>query len=106
MDENRSQNLGYEDLIRMLDDCTLARLDFSVKGYGHYRNCSLTCEAVPVSEITKHGKIITFNLAKDEVVTFYGNFNKEEKLFKIKGKGYFTLKEIWKDIEIKEVIFN
>lgn len=101
MDEKRSQNLGYEDLIRMLNDCTISRLDFSVKGYGHYKNCSVTCESVPVSEITKYGKIITFTLARGEECTYFGDFNEEEKLFKIKGKGDFTLKEMWKNIEIK-----
>jgi hypothetical protein len=81
-----AKELSYDDLIFMLDDSSFSRLDFSVKGYGHYKNCSIVCEIVPVSEIIKHGKIITFTLAKDEVVTFYGNFNKEEKLFKIRAR--------------------
>ena len=103
MEEKDLQNLSYDDLIRMLDECSISRLSFSVKGYGHYKNCSLTCVSVPASEITKHGKIITFTLARGEECTYFGNFNQEEKLFKIKGKGAFTLKEMWKNIEIKSI---
>jgi hypothetical protein len=42
-------------------------------------------------------------LARGEECTYFGNFNQEEKLFKIKGKGAFTLKEMWKNIEIKNI---
>ena len=100
MDTN---DLSYSDLISMLEKGTISRLNFSVKGYGHYKNCSVTCESVPVSEITKYGKIITFTLARGEECTYFGDFNEEEKLFKIKGKGAFTLKEMWKNIEIKGI---
>lgn len=98
--------ITYEELIDMLNRCDLSRLEFSVKGYGHYKSCVITCEKTPVSEITKHGKIITFTLARDERVTCYGNLNEEEKLFKIKGKGAFTLKEMWNKVEIKNIELN
>ena len=98
-----SENLAlkYEDFISALQSGKVRKMEFSVKGYGHYKNCSITCDAA----ITKSGKIITVSLARDEFCEFYGDFNEEEKLFHIKGKGVFTLKQIWKDIEIKEISF-
>ncbi len=101
--ERENKGFSYEDFISALERGFFKKVYFSVKGYGHYKNCSVTCETTPVSEITKVGKIIIFSLAKGEECTFFGDFNEDEKLFHIKGKGSFTLKEMWKNIEINEV---
>ncbi|MBQ7761821.1 MAG: hypothetical protein IJ400_07180 [Clostridia bacterium] len=100
--ERENQGFAYEDFISALARGFFKKVYFSVKGYGHYKNCVVTYESVPVSEMTKYGKIITFTLAKGEECVYFGDFNEEEKLFHIKGKGDFTLKQMWKDIEIKE----
>lgn len=90
----------YGKIIDDLQKGIIRKISFSVQGYGHYKNCSIVCE----DAITKSGKIITVTLAKDECCTFYGSFNENEKLFRIKGKGSFTLKEMWDKIQITEVV--
>jgi len=90
-------NYTYDAFISDLKNGKIKKIEFSVKGYGHYKSCAITCE----SAITKAGKLITVSLAKNEGCEFYGDFNEAEKLFHITGKGDFTLKQIWNDIEIK-----
>ncbi len=98
---SEGSKLEYEDFISALQSGKIKKIEFFVKGYGHYKSCSISCEPA----ITKTGKLITVSLAKDEFCEFYGDFNEEEKLFHIKGKGCFTLKQIWKDIEIKGISY-
>lgn len=98
--ENRERSFKYEHFIDALSRGALKEMSFSVKGYGHYKNCSVVCEKA----ITKDGKIITVTLAKNEGCTFYGNINESAKLFNIKGKGTFTFKEMWDKLEIKEIV--
>lgn len=96
------ENLKYEQFINELNSGKIKKMSFLVKGYGHYKNCSIVLE----NAITNDGKIITVTLAKNEECTFYGNINESEKLFNIKGKGTFTLKEMWDKLEIKEIVRN
>lgn len=98
----------YKDFISDLNGGKIAEMNFSIDGYGHYKNCSVTVE--DSVDFLREGTrpLIRFHLTKDlsERIYFYGDFNEEEKIFTIKGKGKFTLRDIWNKVIITNVVYK
>ena len=90
----------YEDIINGLNSGKIRNILFSVKDYSHYGNCSitsLTCDGAVSS--------IEVRLTEDEseVICFYGKMRGEHKIFSFGKKGAYSLKQIWKFIEISKI---
>ena len=94
----------------MLDGVNKGKLDdvhFFIDGYNHYRSCHLRRKYQKYDLIEKPVfECIELSLCDDgsEVSYYYGSFKDQEKVFKIKGKGRFTLKEIYKLVRIISII--
>lgn len=97
----------YKEIIQKLNSGEIEEILFSIKNYAHYNNCSIKRH---VNTINKSKQIvhIKVRLAKDnsETVSFLNNFNENFKLFKIAGKGRFTLRQIWPDILIHHIRYT
>ena len=96
--------MEYQALINDLNTEKIQGFRFSVKNYGHYRNCVIK----RVNEIMPNGKVVTLILAKltedgAEKISYFSDFNDAHKIFNMGRKGKFTLKEIWDRIEILEI---
>ena len=103
--------MKYQEFIDFLNNGKINQINFGLINYAHYKNCTIKVEKsinIKPNSNEKFSQIIIFELTQDksETITFYGKYNEKEKIFLIKGKGKFTLKEIWKNIEIKEIIYN
>ena len=78
-----------------------------LKNYAHYNFCKIIVikDQLPSKNIIF---LIDVYLTKDETehICFFEDFNEEYKLFRMGRKGSFTLKQIWNDIEILNIIEN
>ncbi len=92
--------MDYNQFIDNINSGAINKITFCVKGYAHYKNC--TIERIVEVFRGKQIFLIRVKLTNDnsEMISFYGRFNEDEKIFKITGKGKFTLKQMWKDIQI------
>ena len=102
-----NMELTYEQLMQGINDGSIEECCFSIKGYNHYHYCSLHHRYLTFGEIKQHD-CIELTLTKDgsENSLYYGRFKDAEKLFRIKGKGCFTLREMWKHVEIISVTYR
>lgn len=91
-----------QQIVDGINGGAIRKVSFSVKGYGHYSNCVI--ERLPSD--SPDVVVIEVRLTPDgtETATFFRRFNPDEKLFALKGIRY-SLKQIWKHIEIKSVQF-
>lgn len=94
----------YKEIIQKLNSGEIEEILFSINNYTHYRNCSIK-RCVNLFNKSKQIVCIKVKLAKDnsETVSFFQSFNEDFKLFKITGKGKFTLKEIWHEVHILQI---
>ena len=80
---------------------------FFINGYSHYRSCHLRRKYQKYELVESPAFIcIELSLCDDgsETSLYYGEFKDKEKVFHIKGKGRFTLKEIYKLVTIISII--
>ena len=100
--------MEYIELINGLNSGSIKEITLKVKDYGHYRNCKFVTERIlkPSSFNNEYVYKIIIDLASNEHIEFYGPINEEEKIFDIKGKGRFTLKSMYKNIEIINVEYR
>ena len=97
----------YNQFIDDINSGKIAEVYFSVKGYGHYRNCYIKRYPDTLKSGYPFMKIeVCLTLDGSESAYFVNTFRDNNKFFKIKGKGAYTFKDIWKLIEIKEIIYN
>ncbi len=96
--------MTYKDFIDGINCGWIKQIDFYLEGYGHYRNCSIGRyrEKIYGRDVDYR---ITCVLTKNhhEDVSFFDKFDEKYKLFNIKSKGKFTLKEVWSRIVITKV---
>ena len=102
-----NMELTYDQLMQGINDGTIEEFVFAIKGYNHYRYCSLHRCYITLGD-AKNYECIELTLTKDrkENSRYHGRFKDGEKLFRIKGKGCFTLKEMWKHVEIINVTYT
>ena len=94
----------YEDIINGLNNNQIENVYFSIDGYSHYNNCLIK----RCSNALIHNKYVfkvEMSLTNDnsEISIYYQKFHGDEKLFKIKGKGVFSLKQIWNKVIITKI---
>lgn len=97
--------MEYEVFIKQLNDLQIKEMTFNVNNYKHYNNCQLIVEKTNNDKYSL--AIFYFKLTKDkcEQVEFYKKYDENAKIFTYKNKGKFSLKEIWKHIEIINIIY-
>lgn len=102
--------MDYKTFIEQLNNYQIKEVDFSVTNYGHYKNCKIIVSQVADIRPSKSNQLtylFSFYLTQDnsEFCNFYVKFNEDEKIFYIKGKGKQTLKNLWKDIKINNIVY-
>ena len=103
------EKISYKELIDGINNGTLNDVHFKLTTYNHYRSCHLRRKYVYIEILDKWSfDCIELSLCDDgsEVSYYHGTFKDKEKLFHIKGKGSFTLKEVYKDIEIISIEYK
>ena len=98
---------SYEEVISGINCGRIKRIHFSVNNYSHYKNCVITRMDYKIY----NGKSITqidVSLTNDssEKASFLGTFKEDAKLFNIGKKGKFTLKQLWPEIVVLEIIYH
>ena len=96
---------SYENVIDGLNHGEIKQICFSVKNYVHYQNCVIT----RLEDKLANGNtivLIEVNLTKDssEKVSFFKTFKEDYKLFNLGKRGRFTLKQLWPEIAISNII--
>lgn len=94
----------YEEIMEGINNGEITFIRFCVNDYAHYKNCVIARtelklpngKSIPQIEVT---------LTKDlEKTTFLEEFIENTKLFRMGSKGNFTLKQIWPQITILEIV--
>ena len=100
------EKLPYEQLIEGINNGEIEEVHFSVTNYGHYRSCYLRRVNAYSPTINKYYfSHIELILTEDrsEGSIYAGPFKDKYQVFNIKGKGKFTLKQIYKYVEILSI---
>lgn len=98
---------SYEDVIDKLNNGQIQQVRFCVNNYPHYKDCVISRK----EEKFPNGNpfyTIEVLLTKDssEKYSFYKRFSERTKLFRMGRKGSFTLKQIWPQITVLEIVDN
>ena len=97
----------YKEIIKGLNQGLIKEFIFCVKDYAHYKKCSIrnVLDLLPSGNIIKR---IEVNLTQDDTerVSFFKEMNEEYKLFHMGRRGTFTLKQMWRNIEILNIKFD
>ena len=98
---------NYKEIIDGLNSGKIKTIRFCVNNYSHYKNCVITRteQKFPNNEIFF---LIEVTLTKDssEKISFFNSFDDNTKLFHMGRKGRFTLKQLWPQITILEIVHN
>ena len=98
-------NCSYKDVIEGLNCGTIKRIRFFVNDYARYQNCIITRTE---NAIYNGNTVIRIDvsLTKDssEKISFLNKFKEDAKLFHLGSKGHYTLKQIWPQISIVEIV--
>ena len=84
--------MKYCDFIDGINSGIIKKASFSIEGYSHYRNC--------IVESTQG--VIWFHLTPDgyEKKGFLHQIKEDAKLFHIRNKGSFSLRQLWDKVNI------
>ena len=97
--------MEYQEFIDGINNGTIQKVRFSVKGYAHYKNCIMETKISRNLSGAHVGKIIWFTLTLDgsEKKGFLNDIDEKAQMFYIKNKGSFTLKQMWNHIVINSI---
>lgn len=97
----------YNQFVEELNSGKIKEVYFSVKNYGHYRNCYVKRYPDTFRNGDKFMKIeVCLTTDGSEKAYFVDTFRDDNKLFKMKGIGAFTFKDIWSRIQINKIVYN
>ena len=96
----------YEEFMRLLNAGKIKEVNFYIKDYAHYKNCSITVKP----EVYRSGNCINSVIVKltndsSEEVSFFQKFNEKFKLFDFGRNRRFTLKQVWDKVVISNIEF-
>ena len=99
--------MEYKEFVDKLNKGIIKKVVFSISDYAHYKKCLIETK----EDILRNGTTVlliyvALSNNTSEQITFYKKFNEEYKLFIIKGKGRFTLKQVWERVQILELEEN
>lgn len=103
-------NYNYEEIINNLNEGKIESIIFSIREYAHYKKCIIKrCVDCVYNDknIAKYLVRIEVKLVEDdsETISFYKYFKEDYKLFKLGRKGSFTLKQLWNNVQIIQIIY-
>ena len=100
--------MTYDEFLEGINNSDkIKQIDFYIKRYNYYRNCSIgrykEKKGYTVNKIVDFR--ITCILPKDhsEDVSFQFKFKEDYKLFRFGSKGRFTLKEVWDKVVVTKI---
>ncbi len=95
--------LKYNEFIELLNQHKISEVTFFITEYSHYNSCRIIISKEKPKESEFY--LIKFVLTKDlsEMVSFYNIFDENYKLFDLKRKGKYTLKQIWDRVQISSL---
>ena len=103
------EKISYKDMIDGINSGLIDDVHFSLTTYNHYRSCHLR-RVYYYSEILKKDVFDCIELClcddRSEYSKYAGEFEDRERVFKIKGKGSFTLRDVYKHIEIISITYH
>lgn len=93
----------YQEIVDGLNDGSIKKVCFAVENYGHYSDC--VAEGFPAD--CRQNAEVVFRLTPDgnETCVFCRRVNPDEKIFVFKGKGKYSLRQIWNKIVVKSVVY-
>ena len=99
--------MKYRDFINGINSGVISKASFSILDYPHYRNCIVESKLINPSK-KESSKIIWFYLTPDgyEKKGFLNKIKEDTKLFYIKGKGSYSLKQIWDRVVIQDIKYS
>jgi hypothetical protein len=99
--------MEFRDFVDGINSGKITKVIFSIKNYSHYKNCVVESKLTDPSKFNS-AKIIWFHLTPDgyEKKGFMNKIKENEKLFKIKNKGTFSLMQIWDKVDIHFVEYS
>lgn len=99
--------MEYDEFIDGINTGKIKKAIFSISDYAHYKNC------VVVSQLRDPNRpdslrSIWFYLTADgyEKIGFLNRIHETEKLFDLKKRGRFTLKQIWNRIQFSSIEYD
>ncbi|MBQ1230500.1 MAG: hypothetical protein IIX80_05630 [Clostridia bacterium] len=97
--------MEYQEFIDGINNGAIQKASFSVADYAHYRNCKIESKISTNPTGTHAFRVIWVSLTQDgsEKKGFLQDFDENAKLFYIKNKGSFTLKQMWSRITIHSI---
>ena len=94
----------YRALIDALNAHEIDGFRFKVRGYGHYRDCTLAYMYDEIPLLNKKAvRCIKLHMARNEECLYYGTYNESIKVFHLSGQGKKTLLDIWPMVEVLEI---
>lgn len=101
--------LDYQELIDGVNNGSIEEVHFSLPTYGHYKSCYLRRAYIfsPIlnKKVYSHIELVLTENRK-EISKYMGEFKDRERVFNIKGRGRFNLKDIYKEIEILSITYK
>lgn len=96
---------SYQEVIDGLNSGSIKFIRFCVNNYSHYKNCTIE----RIEQKMPNGKpffLIEIILTQDfsEKISFFDSFEENTKLFRMGRKGKFTLKQLWSQITVLEIL--
>ncbi|MCH5154094.1 MAG: hypothetical protein J1F71_02665 [Clostridiales bacterium] len=94
--------LSYQQFIDGINNCKIVKAVFLIEEYAHYKNCVIerATDIIDNGKSTVHINYISVKLSNDsEHFSFLKEFDEDLKLFDMKRKGKFTLKQMWDRIK-------
>ena len=95
-------SLSYQQFIDEINNGKIIKTVFQVKDYAHYNNCLIerATDIINNGKSIVHIDYISVKLTKDsEHYSFLEEYDEGIKIFDMKRKGKFTLKQMWDRIE-------
>lgn len=98
---------SYKEVVEGINNGTIRQVKFFVNNYSHYNNCIITRTDHKIYNGTSITRIdVTLTSDFSEKISFLDTFKEDIKLFNIRKKGKFTLKQLWSEIVILEIVYR
>ena len=96
---------SYQEVIEGLNSGKIKQVRFCINNYSHYKNCVITRTEYKIYNGESFAQI-NISLTKDssERKALLNAFKEKDKLFDMGRKGKFTLKQLWPQITILEIV--
>ena len=97
--------MQYKEFIDEINAGRIAKAVLCVQGYAHYKDVVFSCNPC---HFAPYGVEIFVRPVADgtEDMVFYHRYDETSPLVRIKGRGQLTLKQIWQEVSVKEIVYH